>query len=130
MSESVVAIGIVDGRCLTATAVNPGEWFGRTWLVSVSAGQNVLHYVIEANSLTNASDMLSESVHGHVIRIQSSEYLDFGVETDEPKCCFDGKGQPYDPTVIMSQGRWDCWYFKSTEQTVGIEPAEYLLLEV
>jgi len=76
MTPQVTAKWTVDGREYTAPVVNPGEWFGLTWHLSVCiSNTGGPHYIVEADTIADAIDILAESdEYGHIIAID--------VETD------------------------------------------------
>lgn len=76
---NVTAKWTVGGRDYEAPVVNPGDWFGKTWHLSVCiSNTGGLHYIVEADNLSDAIDILAESEeHGSIIAI------DVDVEGDD-----------------------------------------------
>jgi len=62
-----------------APVINPGDWFGRTWHLSVYVSNTGgPHYIVEADDVSDAIDILAESEeYGHIIAI------DVDVEGDD-----------------------------------------------
>ena len=55
---------------ITATFVNPGEWFKKRWLVGVGAGFLCLFYVIEGDCEQDVLDELTDSEWGHIVKTE------------------------------------------------------------
>ena len=47
--------------------VNRGEWFGKTWLIGIGMGFESTLLVIEADSESDAIDVLADSTYSHLI---------------------------------------------------------------
>lgn len=47
--------------------VNRGQWFGKTWLVTVAMGFEGLCFVVEAEHEGDALDVFADSRFGHLI---------------------------------------------------------------
>jgi hypothetical protein len=53
-----------------APVINPGDWWGKAWLLEVSCGYDSDFFVVEADTVADAIDLLAEDEeHGHVIAI-------------------------------------------------------------
>ena len=93
MSEPrVTAKWTVDDRDYEAPVINPGDWFGKTWLLSVcvcNAGGP--RYIVEADHVGDAIDILAEDeTYGGIIAIDVDadgddygEQLSGGIELTE-----------------------------------------------
>lgn len=46
---------------MTAEAINPGEWFGKVWLLWIADCFDPPLYAVEADTLADAEDILAES---------------------------------------------------------------------
>jgi len=59
------------GRQYKAPVINPGDWFGKTWLLSVCVSNTGgPQYVVEADNIAEAIDVLAEDEqYGHIIAI-------------------------------------------------------------
>ena len=55
---------------ITATFVNPGEWFGKRWLVGVGVGFSCLFYIIEGGGEDDILDTLVDSEWGHIVKTE------------------------------------------------------------
>lgn len=52
----VKARGKLGGHDIEAEVVNPGNWFGRVWLVEIGCGYSSVFFAVEADSVTDAID--------------------------------------------------------------------------
>lgn len=75
--------------------INPGDWFGKTWLMEIGGSYSSFFVVVEADSVTDAIDELIDSKYGHQFILDEVDYADYGVGTDNPTCYFGGNnGHP------------------------------------
>lgn len=74
------AIGKLGEHDIEAEVINPGGWFGKTWLVEIGCGYSSVFYVVEADSVTDAIDEFIDSEPGkrHVV-IPPEDYGDYGL---------------------------------------------------
>lgn len=88
----VTAKWMADEQECEAPAINPGDWFGKTWLLSVCVSNTGgPHFIVEADSVADAIDILAEDEqYGHVIAIDVAvdgndygEPLSNGIELNE-----------------------------------------------
>jgi len=70
----------LDNNTLEAPVLNPGDWFGKTCLLSVGVGNFTKSYVVEADTMADAMDILAEDEeYGHIIAIDAKvEGDDYG----------------------------------------------------
>lgn len=121
------ALGKLRGHDIDATAVNPGGWFGRTWLIEIGGSYWPIFFVVEADSADDAIDEFSDSVHGHHIHIAPEDMVDY------PEPYYDGNGRPCDIDHIMIHGMegrhvaspWPCRYVGKGLPPEGIAASEY-----
>lgn len=68
------------GQQLTdVPVINPGDWFGRCWLLEIGGSSYSSFYLIaEADSATDAIDELAESKWGFHIAIPEEDIADYG----------------------------------------------------
>lgn len=79
----IKAKGKFHGQDVEATAVNPGGWFGKTWLLYVADCFDPPLYVVEADNVGDAIDEFIESDHGKAERIDIEvEGGDYGFEVN------------------------------------------------
>jgi len=55
---------------ITATFVNPGEWFKKRWIVGVGAGFDCIWYVVEGDYEGDVLDNLVDSQWGHIVKTE------------------------------------------------------------
>jgi len=78
MSRPVTAHGTLNGQKITAPVINPGDWFGKTWLIAVSMGFEASYFVVEADSPSDAIDEFADNdTYGHLVKIEEREYRDY-----------------------------------------------------
>lgn len=77
--------------------VNPGGWFGKTWLMEIGGSYAPFFVVVEADSCTDAINELIDSKFGHQFILDPADFADYAVGTDNPTCSFFGNnGHPCD----------------------------------
>lgn len=64
-----------NGHELTDIPVlNPGDWFGKTWLVEIGGSYWPLFLIVEADSISDAIDELAENEkYGHQIVVADDD---------------------------------------------------------
>ena len=61
----------LNGHDLTEIHVlNPGGWFGKTWLIEIGGSYTPLFLVVEADTISDAIDELSDNkTYGHQLHV-------------------------------------------------------------
>lgn len=78
---TVTAKGCLGGRDIEAEVLNPGDWWGKIWLIEVGCGISSLFFVVEAEHESAAFDVLADhEERGHHIRISEDQFADYGEE--------------------------------------------------
>lgn len=134
MSESVSvrARGQLGGHDIDAPVLNPGAWFGRTWLLELGGSYTPLFLVVEAESMQDAIDELSDNEkYGHQIHVED-EYLSDYPEDDRQ---YDSSGRVIDTQWLAIHGdetprhpkrmAWQCVYHGEGLPPEGISPPIY-----
>ena len=69
----------LHGHGLTGIPVlNPGDWFGKTWLLEIGGGYASFFLVVEARSVEDAIDELSDNEkYGHNIHVTDEDLGDY-----------------------------------------------------
>jgi hypothetical protein len=80
-SKTVKATITRGNETIEATAVNPGGWFGKTWLIGIGGGYSTAWYVVEADHESAAIDEFADSEHGHHVNVDESDLADYDPET-------------------------------------------------
>lgn len=65
----IKAKGKLHGQEVEATAVNPGDWFGKVWIVYVADCFDPPLYAVESDTCADAINEFIESEHGKIERI-------------------------------------------------------------
>lgn len=124
----ITAKGTFRGHELNDLPVlNPGDWFGRTWLIEIGGSYCPLFLVVEADSVWSAIEELAENEQfGHNIVVADDDLGDY----PEEDRTYGPSGQVLDLDHLMVHGSEDadrpfpCRYFGQGLPSEGIEPAE------
>lgn len=126
---NVTANATLKGHDLTDVPVlNPGAWFGKTWLLEIGGSYWPLFLAVESDSVSDAIDELAENgTYGHHIVVADADLGDYDLET----CLYGPSGQVLDLDHLMIHGRegaeqpFACRYFGEGLPSDGIEPKEF-----
>lgn len=122
------------GHDLTDIPVlNPGGWFGKTWLIELGGSYTPLFLIVESDSLTDAIDELAENEkYGHQIIVADEDLGDY----PEDDRHYSGNGQVLDLDHLMIYGQegsdcpFKCKYFGDGLPEEGVVPTEFEHLDV
>ena len=125
----IKASGTLHGHELNdIEVINPGDWFGKTWLIEIGGSYSSHYLIVEANSMSDAIEELADSEkHGHHIVVED-EYLDDYPEDDRH---YGPSGQVLDLDHLMIYGQegakvpFPCRYFGDGMPTEGVLPTEF-----
>jgi len=113
--------------------VNPGDWFGKTWLLSIGGGFTPLFLIVEADSISDAIDELADSEKwGHEIVVAADQHGDYDPET----CEYSGSGKVIDTDWISVHGGegcpvpFQCRYHGDGLPADGVLPTEFCWEEI
>lgn len=128
MSE-IKASGNLHGHDLTDLPVlNPGDWFGKSFLIEIGGSYSSLFLVVEASSMSDAIDELADSEkYGHLIIVED-EYLGDYPEDDRH---YGRSGQVLDIDHLLLYGDersrtpFPCRYHGEGLPDEGVLPAEF-----
>lgn len=117
------------GQKLTdITVINPGGWFGKTWLIEIGGSYSAHYLIVEADSMSDAIDELADDEkHGHHIVVED-DYLD---DYDPESCHYGPSGQVLDLDHLMIYGQegsatpFPCHYSGGCINHEGIVPTEF-----
>jgi hypothetical protein len=92
-----------NGHDLTDIPVlNPDAWFGKTWLLELGGSYSSLYLVVEADSMSDAVDTLSEDeAYGHQLHVPDEDLGDYREESRH----HDGSGRVIDLDHLMIHGQ-------------------------
>ena len=81
--------------------INPGGWFGKTWLVEIGGSYSSFYLVVEAGSMADAIDELADDEkHSHHIVVDDEDLSDY----DADSCYYGPSGQVLDLDHLMIYG--------------------------
>lgn len=107
--------------------LNPGGWFGKTWLIEIGGSYTPLFLIVEADSMSDAIDELADNEKwGHNIIVADEDLGDY----DLNDCHYGPSGQVLDLDHLMIYGQegsacpFACRYFGRGLPIEGIEPKE------
>lgn len=81
--------------------LNPDGWFGKTWLIELGGSYTPLLLIIEADTMSDAIEELSDNeTYGHQIHVPESDLADY---PDDSRY-YDGSGRVLDLDHLMIHG--------------------------
>ena len=108
--------------------INPGDWFGKTWLVEIGGSYWPLFLIVEADTMQDAIDEIADSEkYGHNITVPDDDLADYDSET----CNYGPSGQVIDLDHLMIHGTegaespFPCRYFGAGLPTNGMKPTKF-----
>jgi hypothetical protein len=107
--------------------INPGGWFGKTWLVEIGGSYTPLFLVVEADTVSDAIDELSDdATFGPQIHVPESDLNDYPEDSRH----YDGSGRVIDLDWVMVHGREGCDLPMSVKyhaegESAGIDPRHF-----
>ena len=108
--------------------INPGGWFGKTWLLELGGSYTPLFLVVEADTISDAIDELSDNeTYGHQIHVPDEDLADY----PEDDRRHDGNGRVIDLDHLMIYGEerkdvpFPFKYHGDGLPAEGIDPREY-----
>lgn len=126
--SKITAKATFNGQELTDLPVlNPGDCFGKTWLIEIGGSYWPLFLIVEADSVQDAIDELAENEKfGHNIVVAAGDLGDYPEEDRH----YGPSGQVLDLDHVMVHGDdgaecpFRCRYFGDGLPTDGIKPTE------
>lgn len=88
LSHYLIKAGKVNGQWLDRTdwlpVLNHGDWFGKTWLVSVACGHFSISAIVEADHPGDAEEIAAEHEEfGRLVRIEPPDTADYTTVMEE-----------------------------------------------
>ncbi len=125
----ITAKATLNGHDLTdIPVINPGDWFGKTWLIEIGGSYWPTFLVVEADTVSSAIDELAESKRfGHLILVDDADLGDY----PEDDRHYGPSGQLLDLDHVMIHGQegsecpLPCRYFGDGLPEEGMSPANY-----
>ena len=82
--------------------INPGDWFGKCWLLELGGSYSPLFLVAEADNVSDAINELSDNAnYGHQIHVPDSDLGDY----PEDDRHYEGSGRVIDLDHLMIHGQ-------------------------
>lgn len=128
MTIEITAKGNFLGTELSEIPViNPGNWFGKSWLIELGGSYTPLFLIVEAENVCDAIDELAENEkYGHQIIVADEDLGDYPEEDRH----YSGTGHVLDLDHLMIYGTegsdrpFPCRYFGKGLPVEGIAPSE------
>jgi hypothetical protein len=124
MSKLTASCKFGDHDLTGIPVLNPGGWWGKAWLVEIGGSYTPLFLVVEADTISDAIDELSDDpTYGHQLHVSESDLGDY----PEDDRHYDGSGRVIDLDWVMIHGqeRTDLPYpvtYHPECEDVGIDP--------
>ena len=117
-----------NGQELTdIPVINPGDWFGKAWLIEIGGSYSSICLIVEAGSMSDAIDELADSEkYGHHIVVEDDNLDDYDLDS----CHYGPSGQVIDLDHLMIYGAegtdcpFPCRYFGGDLSESGMSPTE------
>ena len=125
----ITASGNLNGHDLKDLPVlNPGDWFGKTWLLEIGGSYSPLFLIVESDSAQDAIDELADNEkYGHQIIVDDTDLGDYPEEDRH----YSGSGQVLDLDHLMVHGQertdcpFPCLYHGDGLPEAGMKPTDY-----
>ena len=101
--QNITASCEFNGHHLTdIPVINPGGWWGKSWLIEIGGSYTPLWLVVEADTVSDAIDELSDDkTYGHQIHVSDADLGDYPEDSRH----YDGNGRVIDLDHVMVHGR-------------------------
>ncbi len=96
---TVRAIGKLGDHQIDAEVINPGDWWGKVWLIEIGHGISSSYFAVEGDTLQHALDEFADSAYGHLI------HIDIDVEGGDYGCQM-SKGDTIKDGVVLEEDSW------------------------
>jgi hypothetical protein len=107
--------------------LNPGDWFGKAWLLELGGSYEPLFLVVEADTISDAIDELSDNAtYGHQVHVPDEDLADY----PEDDRHYDASGRVIELDHLMVHGRegtdlpYPVRYHRDGLPAEGIDPCE------
>jgi len=112
--------------------LNPGDWWGKCWLLEIGGSYTPLFLVVEADSMQDAIDELADNEkYGHNIVVADEDLGDY----DPDDCHYAASGQVLDLDWLMVHGQegvecpFPCRYVGDGLPEDGMAPTDFYCRE-
>ena len=110
------------------SVINPGDWFGKTWLLEIGGSYSPLFLIVEADNVTDAIDELADSeTLGHHIVVADEDLSAYDPESSH----YGPRGQVIDLDHLVIHGMensdcpFPCRYIGDGLPTHGVKPIDF-----
>ena len=128
MSEVKACANLNGHELKDIPVINPGDWFGKTWLIEIGGSYFPLFLIVEADTMQDAIDELADNEkYGHNIIVADEDLADYDAET----CKYGPSGQVIDLDHLMIHGQegadspFPCRYFGVGLPKDGMKPTDF-----
>ena len=128
MSEVKACASLNGQKLKDIPVINPGDWFGKTWLIEIGGSYYPLFLIVEADTITDAIDELADNEKfGHNIVVPVEDLADYDAET----CNYGPSGQVIDLDHLMIHGQeasdcpFSCRYIGDGLPKDGMKPTDF-----
>ena len=133
MCAGITATAIINGEAVKdIPVINPGDWFGKCWLLEIGGSYWPTYLVAEADSVSDALDELADNeTFNHHVVVPDEDLGDY----DPEDCYYSGSGAVLDLDHIMVYGQegsncpFPCTYHGDDLPDIGVSPTEFCQLE-
>lgn len=127
--SDITARGSFGGQELKDMPVlNPGDWFGKAWLLEIGGSYWPIFLIVEADSVTDAIDELADNEkYGHHIVVPPEDLGDY----PEDERQYGASGQVIDLDHLMIHGQegancpFPCTYHGDGLPPEGMRPSDF-----
>lgn len=133
MATITAAAKLQDHDLKDISVLNPGDWFGKTWLLEIGGSYSPLFIIVEADSIQDAIDELADNqTYGHHIVVDEADLADY----PEDERYYGASGQVLDLDHLMIHGEegsdcpFPCLYHGDGLPPDGIKPTKFCWEEV
>lgn len=128
--SAIKARGSLSGQEITDIPVlNPGDWFGKAWLLEIGGSYWPLFLIVEAESVPDAIDELADhDKYAFHIVVTDADLGDYPVDDRH----YGPSGQVLDLDHLMIHGRegtdcpFPCLYHGDGLPSEGVRPPDYV----
>jgi len=127
--SDITATATINGQEIKDIPVlNPGGWFGKTWLLEIGGSYWPLFLIVEADNVSDAIDELADNEkYGHNIVVVDADLGDY----PEDDRHYGASGQVLDLDHLMIHGQegvnvpFPCRYHGDGLPSEGVLPTEF-----
>lgn len=129
MCAGITATAKINGKEVKDIPVlNPGDWFGKCWLIEISGSYWPLFLVAEGDTVSSVIDELADNeTYGHQIVVANEDLGDYPEDARH----YSGSGHVLDLDHLMVHGQegvacpFPCVYHGDGLPAEGMKPTDY-----